>query len=173
MLLRAHCGVSLSKKEMAQMIFKFAFYHTITSLCIWIWPVNGILHVGFSWHSSGRVWKGWSEADLMLGSSRLAGFGPLRTQGTMTTSLCERSHGGHVTQRGYCMRESTPLQGKKGHFHSLVIYDVSLKWNLYSSWIWSPYLDCSWHFGVFRRLGLKVKRQSFDVHQRFHETCLL
>lgn len=35
----------------------------------------------------------------MLGSSRLAGFGPLRTRGTMTTSLCERSHGGHVTQK--------------------------------------------------------------------------
>lgn len=56
------------------MIFKFAFYHTITSLYIWIWAVNGILYVGFSWHPSGRVWKGWSEADLMLGSSRLAGF---------------------------------------------------------------------------------------------------
>ena len=46
----------------------------------------------------------------MLGSSRLAGFGPLRARGTMTTSLYERSHGGHVTQRGYCVTESTPPQ---------------------------------------------------------------
>lgn len=166
-------GVSLSKKEMAQMIFKFAFYHTITSLYIWIWPVNGILYVGFSWHSSGRVWKGWSKADLMLGSSRLAGFGPLRTQGTMTTSLCERSHSGHVTQSGYCMTESTPPQENKGHFHSLVIYCMMCH-----------------RGGIFIALGFEVsiltvidilgyldgsglKWLSFDVHQRFHETCLL
>lgn len=57
-----------------------------------------------------RLKRLWSEADLMLGSSRLAGFGPLRAQGTMTASLYEWSHGGHVTQRGYCVTESTPPQ---------------------------------------------------------------
>lgn len=66
------------------------FYHTIAPLYIWILAVNGVPYIGFSRRS---------EADLMLGSSRLAGFGPLRTRGTMTTSLCERSHGGHVTQK--------------------------------------------------------------------------
>lgn len=46
----------------------------------------------------------------MLESSRMAGFGPLRAQGTMTTGLCKQSDGGHVTQRGYCVTESTPPQ---------------------------------------------------------------
>lgn len=154
------------------------FYHTITSLYMWIWAVNGILYIGFSWYSSGRVWKDWSEADLMLGSSRLAGFGPLRTQGTMTTSLCERSHGGHVTQRGYCMTESTPpqtLQERK-------------KEDAFTHW---SFMMCHWG-GIYIALGFEVsilivvdisgyldgsgsksRGTFFDVHQCFHEMCLL
>lgn len=73
--------------------------------------MNDIPYIGFrlvlSWQKLKRL---QSEGDLMLRSSRLAGSGPLRALGTMVTSLYEWSHGGNVTEKGYCVTESTPPQ---------------------------------------------------------------
>lgn len=87
------------------------------------------------------VWKDWSEADLMLGSSRLAGFGPLRTRGTMTTSLCERSHGGHVTQKRLLHdsehASADPVREK---------YDTFTHWS---------FMACHW-VGIYTAPGFEV-----------------
>lgn len=81
----------------------------------------------------------WSEVDLKLGSSRLAGFGPLRAQCTMTTSLHERKHGGCVTQRAPCVTWHTPPQflwEKNRTLLLMVVCNISLRWNSYSPWFW-------------------------------------
>lgn len=58
---------------------------------------------------------------------------------TMTTSLHEWNHGGCVTQRARCVPWHTPPQflGEKNRTHLLmVICNISLRWNSYSSQFW-------------------------------------
>ena len=131
-------------------VYYFLYILTLSHRCIfrpWQWKASP--PVGFRWYCAGGSWKDGSGADLMLWSSRLAGFGPLGAQGTMTASLHEWSHGGRVTQRAYCVTGHTPPQTlweENRTLLLLLICNVSLRWNSCSSWFWRQYLNCKWHF---------------------------
>lgn len=110
---------------------------------VWSRPNAGVFKVGWFWASEGSKYNDhispWAELWWTCYSEGL---------------LHDRGH-----------TSTHPVREKIGHFHSLVICNVSLKWNSYSSWFWSQYLDCIWHFWVYRRLilGSKGTLQMFST----------
>lgn len=167
------CGIKsqvegLSKRPLIVLfVCHFLYILTLSHHCVFRpmqWMVFLFrIYLALSWRKLKRLRSG---TDLMLHSSRLVGFGPLRVQGTMTTSLLEWNHAGCVTHRPYCVTGHTPPQilwEKNRTLLLLVICNGLLRWNSCSFQFWCQYCDCSWHLGICR----SQKGHSLDVLYTF------